>query len=463
MYLPQNVEYDVPGVNIVNEVISVKKCKDKGYVLIINAEMALDLGLDKKYIGCLSFGTQKCYVDIRISEEAEENEVYISQKVMDYLYLPDYTDFEVRANGGEIMIGPHVGMFICNKDDELTKERLKNMLKYVPDYSKFHGSILIFALDKVDRSKRLIEGYCYNPKLNDWQRGIFPYPLSIYLWIPLDRNWKNHFLSAIGDTMFNNYYLNKYEMYNWLSTDPNLGRHLPHTVLYKSGRDVFDMLKLYGKTFVKPIAGFQGIGIVKISSQNGSISVRYRQNKSNMEKHVYNSNEAEELMGELFTPEKYIVQQPIDLLTYEDKVIDFRLVIHKDVYGMFVCKAIIGRIGAAGSIVSNVSSGGKAMQAVDLFKYVLNFSDAEAIALTEEMTSFGLAVCKALIDRGINYGNLGLDIGVDKNRHPWLIEINSRRPDPTIAMDVKDKKLYNELLSGQLFYAKFLAKFGLNR
>ena len=57
----------------------------------------------------------------------------------------------------------------------------------------------------MDSANHLIDGYCYNPKTDTWQRGIFPYPLSIYNRSSLDEEWKNHFLSVIGDTVFNNY------------------------------------------------------------------------------------------------------------------------------------------------------------------------------------------------------------------------------------------------------------------
>ncbi|HHW48361.1 MAG TPA: hypothetical protein GXX14_07065 [Clostridiaceae bacterium] len=60
---------------------------------------------------------------------------------------------------------------------------------------------------------------------------------------------------------------------------------------------------------------------------------------------------------------------------------------------------------------------------------------------------------------GVNCGNFGVDIGIDREGHLWLIEVNNRDPDPSIALDIHDKPLYYSLKTGILYYAKSLAGF----
>lgn len=449
------------GAKKMGEVISIKQYKDNGYSLTINPEMAIGLGFDKRYIGhiILSYGTQKCYTDIIVSPDVMQDEIYLSRKVIDYLHIPEYPYFEIRAACNEVMIGPHIGILLKKKDEEITADRLRGALKFVSRYSALNGSVIVFALNKVDRASRLIEGYCYNPSLKNWEWGIFPYPLSIYLWASPDRNWKNHFLSAIGNTIFNNFYLDKYQLYSNLSTDTNMNEYLPKTILYNSIQDAFDMLYSYGKIVVKPVTGFHGIGVNSIHYDAGKFTVRYRKDDRNMEEFFADKKELSNYFDTFFIPGEYIVQQHIDLLTYENGVIDFRLVMQKDIHGKWICKTIVGRLGDKGSIISNLSSGARAMAALSLFKDVQYMHKEQAEKLEETIRETGLKICYALSNLGINYGNLGLDIGIDKDMHPWLIEVNSRRPDPTIAMDIGDKELYHDICSGPLFYAKFLAGF----
>lgn len=437
--------------------ISIRSFSDKGFVLKMSLKLYLSLGISRRLKGCISYGTQKCYVDINILKDAGDNEIYLSQKVIDYLYLPDYPDYELRIKGEEIMIGPHIGIIA---DEQITDSYLKYALNFIPEYSKLHGSVIIFNLDKIDQSKCLIEGCCYNPKSKSWVRGIFPYPLSIFLKMLLDIDLKNHFLSAIGDTVFNNFFTDKYKMHNLLSRNPAFLHHLPDTILYKSPQDIFNMLEKHGIIYVKSISGQCGKKVCRISKdKDGRIGIRYRFKKSNAEDFVENSSNGIESIEKFFITNEYIVQQNIDLMTYEGRPFDFRHMIQKDDTGKWVSKGIIGRIAAQGSVVSNISNGGKAMWASELLKRAFNLSDAETAQAINEMTSLGLSICNELDNSGILYGDLGIDIGIDKNKRIWIIEINSRGPDPYIAMSIKDKKLYKNLLSTPLLYAKYLAGF----
>lgn len=441
--------------------INIKALNDKDSMLKINSKLCLALGLEGKMKGCLSYGTQKCYVDIEILKGAGDHDFYLSKNVIDYLHLPDYPDFEVCLKGGEIMIGPHIGVIAFKHDEYITDSYLKYAIDFIPEYSKFHGSAIIFAIDKIDQSKRLVEGYCYNPKSRSYVRGVFPYPLSIFLMLLLDPDLKNHFLSVIGNTVFNNFFTDKYKMHKLLSMNPEFVPHLPDTILYKSPQDVFDMLKKYGTVYVKSISGQCGKEVTMISRDtSGRITLGYRRKKNNVENIVEDSNDGRKFIEDLFIPDKFIVQQGIDLMIYEGRAFDFRHMIQKDDSGKWVSKGIIGRIAAPGSVVSNISNGGKAMWAADLLKKSLSLSDMEAADFVNKMASFGSSICDELDKSGIMYGDLGIDLGIDKNKHVWIIEINSRGPDPYIAMSVHDKRLFKDLLSTPLLYAKYLAGFG---
>jgi hypothetical protein len=133
--------------------------------------------------------------------------------------------------------------------------------------------------------------------------------------------------------------------------------------------------------------------------------------------------------------------------------------VQKDSSGRWASKGIIGRIAAPGSVVSNISNGGKAMWAKELLKKSQGLADEEANALVDKMTSLGLSICDELDKSGTLYGDLGIDIGIDSSKKMWIIEINSRGPDPTIAYFVNDGKLYKDLVSTPLLYAKHLTGF----
>ncbi|KNY30020.1 YheC/YheD family protein [Pseudobacteroides cellulosolvens] len=405
------------------------------------------------------FGCKRYYVNVKISEYIPDNVIVLSKDIVSDLNLPDYTSYEISVNKNEIIVGPYIGLLLKKQDKDFTGTCLKKLLIYAKDYSVLNGAIVIFALDKVDAANLLIEGFCYNPQLDSWQRGTFPYPSAIYRKIGLNDQWKNHFLSIMGDCVFNSHYFNKWYMYKWLSTSTTAGPHLPCTTFFSSCNDVLNMLKKFDKVYIKPASGLKGHGIVQASMNGNSIVLRYRDKAKNHETVLNNTDEACAYMDKRFTDREYIVQQGIDLLMYDEKVVDFRCVVQKNQWNKWECMAVFGRCGERGSVVSNISSGGTAFYGEELLKMTLLSSYERAKEVREGIEYLAVKACYELDECGINCGFLGLDIGVDVYGYLWLIEINNRDPCLLYALDVKDEELYYRLKTQPLYYAKYLAGF----
>ena len=443
-----------------SEVFIINENKDNKSTIIINSKTASSLNILDKKLMCLCFGMRKCYVNINISDEIEDKVVLISKNSIDYLHLPSYLYYEIRIKENEITIGPCIGILAWREEKSITEKKLKRMINYTMEYTSINGAIIIFALDSVDIENRLIKGYCYNPQNQLWEEGIFPYPSAIYRRIGLNDFWKNHFLTSIGDKMFNNYYFNKWEMYTWLSDDKLLEGHLPYTILYESNEDIINMLTKYKKILVKPIAGMQGKRVFLISYDDDKFSFYYRENDENKKIVLNTTKEVIEFAAQSFIFKKYIIQEYINLLKYNDRVIDFRVIVQKNENNIWICNGIVGRMGEKQSIVSNISSNGTAGTISKIFKNVMEVSEEELFLIRESIITFAISVCKAIDRCGINIGTVGVDVGVDVNNHLWLIEINTRDPDPTIALDINDKLMFLKVKSAPLFYGKYLSGFG---
>ncbi len=442
-----------------DNVVTIKSNMGRQSELIIHPEKAAVIGLESRKFAYISFGNQRHYVKIRLDQEISPENVLVPQNLIYQLLLPDYPLYEICVNLNEILIGPYIGLLMSDADRKLTSSRLNKITVYVKDYPKLHGAIVVFALDKIDTEKRLIEGYCYNPVKKYWQKGIFPYPSSIYRTIGLSAEWKNHFLSVLGDRIFNNRFFNKWEMAQWFADDPDIKPHIPYTVLYHSPDGVLEILERFSKVYIKPVFGLQGRGILRISAENQMFIFKYRENKANRIVTFEDPAKAREFIQKRFRHGKYLVQQAIDLLEYKERIIDFRCVVQKNQSNAWVCHAIIGRAGIKESVVSNISSGGAAFTAENILRKAIPGSEAKIIELTKRIRAFALNVCNKLDKYGINCGTLGLDIGLDLQERLWLIEINNRDPDPGIALDIHDVQLYYTLKTGPLFYAKYLAGF----
>jgi hypothetical protein len=440
--------------------VNVRPYGTKNPVLIINTNLSESLNLTKKKRAFVSFGTQRSFVDIHISDKLDDVDIYLSNSIIKDLHLPDYTMFEVAVKGNEIMLGPCIGILVSDKYEDITKRRLKEIYLSNDVYSKIHGAIIAFSLDKVNKSRRLIEGYCYNPEKGFWDVGIFPYPLSIYRKTGLSDEWENHFLSAIGDTVFNNYSFGKWDMYRWFSREEGISSNLPETRIYRHEQDIVNMLEEYGMVYAKPIWGMKGYGVIRITKNEGNVIFRYRDNDENKEIAVESPDMLHSIIEELFKPGGHIIQQGLDLISHDGGIVDFRCVMQKNELGKWICNGMIARMGAEESVVSNISSGGSAMPAQDLINEALNMSECEKKALQESMICLCNKICSTLDGYGFNFGTLGLDLGLDKNMKIWIIEINNRRPHPAIALRGGDVPAFYTILAEPLYYAKGLAGFG---
>lgn len=442
--------------------ITITANTNKYSELIMHPKLAEGISLGRKKCAFISFGSQKHYVNISMSDEISPENIFLSPRLMKELHLPEYPVYELSVKNNEIIIGPYIGLLLSEKDEKLTTSFLNKKMIYIREYSKLHGAVVVFALNKIDMINRLIEGYCYNPANSSWQRGIFPYPAAIYRTIGLGDKWKNHFLSAIGDKIFNNHYFGKWQMYQWFSQDSAINPYIPHTVLYESPQDVLDLLERFKKIYIKPVAGLRGRRIVRVSTENKMFVFEYREQGVNCQAAFENLSEVSEFIQKRFNPGRYLIQQAIDLIEYQGGIIDFRCVLQKNQANKWVCNAIVGRKGEKGSIVSNITNGGAAFPVVDILEKVIPSSPENILNLKEKIQSLAIDACKELDEYGINCGTLGLDIGIDNQRHLWLIEINNRDPDPKIALDIHDKQLYHTLKTSPLFYAKSLAGFTSN-
>lgn len=443
-----------------NYAVTIKENSSKKDVLIINEHLAEKLKLKRKKRGYVAFGTQKNYVDIIIKKGVAENEVVLSKGVIENLHLPLYPIFEIKVKGNEICLGPCIGILASQKAEEISKRRLTEITLNTLDYKRIQGAIIAFALDKVDKENRLIDGYCYNPEKDSWEPGIFPYPLAVFRRSGLSDEWQNHFLSVIGDTVFSNHSFDKWEMHKWFSNEVDIAPNLPDTVVYKSKQDIIDMLKKYEILYIKPISGMKGFGVVRVRFEKGKIIFGYREDDKNIEKTAEGESELQEVVDKLFEPNDYIIQQGLELINHDGGVVDFRCVMQKNEACKWICNGIIARVGAKESVVSNISSGGAALPAMDLIREALEASETEAFEIKERIMSLCIRVCRTLDEYGFNFGMLGLDIGLDKDKNTWLIEVNNRRPHPAIALRASDIASYYTILAGPLHYAKALAGFG---
>lgn len=211
---------------------------------------------------------------------------------------------------------------------------------------------------------------------------------------------------------------NKEAVHRMLWKNPKLQSYLPYTVSFTRSAFV-EMLNRYRVTYVKPVVGSVGIGVARIERD----AERYHMITSKFRKTMTRS----ELIAETMRwvgGRRFIIQQAIDLAKYQGQTFDLRVSVQKgssrqwDVSGM-VCKVANSR-----NKLSNLSRGGHAAPIDEVFATL--FADEQAIQVKEKIRTAAIAIAKQYERHFSSLADLGMDMGVDLQGNPYLIEVNVR-------------------------------------
>ena len=288
---------------------------------------------------------------------------------------------------------------------------------------------------------------------------MYPYPAALFKRTGLNRRLRNHMHKIIGNAIFNEYVLDKRETYDWLSAFIDIKPHIPETKVYNHVGDLRKYLNLFSRVYIKPIVGSQGVGIVEISKENEGFLVSFVEDNYIKKIKFQNESALCKYLDGLLTKGKVIIQRGVELVHTEGRKNDFRLLILKNNKGIWEDYGMIVRHGVKGSIISNISGGGVAEKGDSFLRNSLNLNEDNAYQLRKQISNLAIKVGEAIDLCGVNCGNLGIDMGIDDKGHIWIIEVNNKDPNHTIALDANEKNMFYSIKKANMLYAKRLAGF----
>ncbi len=332
---------------------------------------------------------------------------------------------------------------------------------------KMAGQTFIFMPDSLNWDRKIVRGYNYVPSSSGrghWVANTYPIPDVVYDRIA-SRNSevrekvkrsKNRLKSLPNLHYFNPSFLNKWKVYQLLYNYPDLRPHLPETHLLDL-LNLETMLSKYQLLFIKPANGSLGFGIIRVkTNESGQLSYStYGVGRRNGI-----ADDASELLkktNEFRRDRSYIVQQGLYLSTYKGSTFDLRIIYQKNSRGEWQVGKKFVRVAPGGSSIANMARGGTAYTSRKVFSYLYSKK-----AVIEEKNRQIKDLCERIavgIEQGSGqlFGELGLDLGIDKSGHVWLIEVNSK-PRKTTETDFSEGIMRNAF-KRPLEYAAYLAGF----
>jgi len=402
----------------------------------------------------------------------KDNEVYITSKLRDSLLIPYSKNILIQKEFDGIRFGPIIGILTTDyTGKKFTNLKIglehpfslffKNMLTPEPFYPAYY---FIFTPDNVDWQNKTVNGFFFS-KENQWVTKTIPLPDVVYNRIPnrtVERlnyinNFKNEYI-LLGGKLFNHNFFNKWDIYNILVEEEKTKVFIPETHISPSAQLFKVMLEKHPIIYLKPANGSLGLGVYKIINKNSDFVVQFRSKNSNK---AIIFKDAVSIFKYIFSnkfPHRYILQQGINLVEYDHCPVDFRVHMHKNNNDKWQVIAIGAKAAGKGSVTTHLRTGGQLINADQYLDLMFN---EHASVIKENINTSSILIAETVESKLKEpLGELGLDIGIDKNSRIWLFEVNSK-PGRSIFKHPSLKTARAESNKRLLEYAILLSNFSL--
>ncbi|MBP1963682.1 YheC/YheD family protein [Paenibacillus aceris] len=373
-----------------------------------------------------------------------------------------------RQNAGTLSIGPLIGVMISRvytSSPDRPFGAITAFCKEMTDACERYGAMVcFFPPGEMHANASSISAYAYSN--GSWNKKTFPIPNVIYNRLT-SRKYENlpnvqQFLKDAkarhGTEVFNEKYLNKTEVFEALRKDSSLHGYLPESYLFKNYQMLKSMASRHPVLFLKPITGSLGKGIIRIRREPGDAYTCDYTNLTGVRKQTYPSLTAvfQAISGKLKT-QRYQLQQGLDLITMDGKTIDFRSLVQRGAKGEWAITSIVGRIAGTQHFVSNLARGGSLTNVAGALAKS-SFSPATRVSVTARLRKASLDIAKGIETQiPSHFGELGIDLAVDRTGKVWLLEVNSK-PSKDDNTPLNNEKKIRPSVKQLVHYAKYLAK-----
>lgn len=404
-----------------------------GADLLLNRETIKDLGVSIGKNIVVSFGFRRAYARIG-AHSASKSILLIHRSMTDRLLIPFNVTIQINYNPNkkELMLGPILGILISNNNLTLA------------EFNDTYGSFCMEAFEAAKQTNSLCyvttlenmelkEGRTKGWILHNGKLVELSLPLPHVLYNRLSNRMKEKSgtdyellqeLKSTGVSIFNERFLDKWDVYQQLF-QTSVHHYLPVTDKYKHPKALQEILKSFSVVYLKPTHGSEGKGIIRLHKT----SIGYVLDQTTLNgferSHYKKLSEMVKYLSSKLKKKSYLIQQGIPLVKWDGATVDFRVLLQKNRLGNWKIVSLISRLGNPQTFVSNLAQGGKLESAVKMIKQLK--SSYSNIPSVNELKTAALEIATTL-DTQLegNYGEFGIDLGVDIGGRIWLIEVNSK-------------------------------------
>lgn len=371
---------------------------------------------------------------IHTASASETSQILCSPAIFDALFLPRdslHIQLYVHPSNGIWELGPFVAIvtdYIKNHHFGTIHTFLEELQAYGNDQHLF-----VYVFNYEDFHIDYVDGHFYSAAKNCWIEAKLPIPHVAHNRIHSrlrERSEKAiQFFEELNKAKipyFNERFLNKWNVYVVLSGFEHLLPYLPETKLLNGRKTLEEMAARHSLLFLKPVHGSLGKNIFKVETKEEIFLLDYSTFSGEIEKEYSSLQHIYEAIKPRLQSQRYIIQQGVPLLVYEEhRPLDFRLLCHRKSETMWVVTSIVARVSSKNEFVSNLARGGELFKIDKVLSH--HFDKKTMIQIEQLLKEIAIEAC-TIIDQNAKgfYGELGVDLAIDIDGKPWIIEINTK-------------------------------------
>ncbi|WP_096201497.1 YheC/YheD family endospore coat-associated protein [Bacillus sp. FJAT-45350] len=412
-------------------------------------------------------GNKKVDVECMPLDQNDELILQCSSSLLQELNLPEKLlslHLSYHKELLQFQLGPIISVLTLVNQNR-TDEPFGTVSKFceeLADYAKMHHLFFyVFSIQQWDNEKP--KGYIFED--GQWDEVNVPIPDVIYNRIGSRKVEQSTNMaqlltecSILNIPYFNEKFLSKWDVYSTLHNYIEIKPHLPTTELYTDEQSLKTMLDAYSLLFLKPDNGSQGKGIYQIGydEKEDQYFIRYSTLSGKQERIFQSTKVLHSLLSKRIGKRSYLLQEAIPLKKWKDRPLDFRILCCRTLKGEWNVISAVARVSAEEKFVANLAQGG---EIVPVDEVLLEwFPTEESKQLKSLLYEIALESSRLLNEESTGeYGEFGVDIGIDEEGFPWIIELNTKpsKNDWT----VQEKKKIRPSAKTVIQFAFFLSKF----
>ncbi|NGQ96381.1 YheC/YheD family protein [Brevibacillus sp. SYP-B805] len=210
----------------------------------------------------------------------------------------------------------------------------------------------------------------------------------------------------------------KGSVHQLLWKNEQLRPYLPKTRLF-TRPTLVQFLGKFDVVYVKPAVGSVGEGVVRIERKGD----RFLTVSSKLRKRTDKVRLMTAMRGWVGR-RRFLVQQGIPLAKYQDRTFDVRVSVQRDGTREWCVSGMVAKVSNRYNKLSNLARGG---HAVPLDQVLASLFPQEKIAQVKSRLAVAARmIAKEYAKHFPSLADLGLDMGIDREGNPYLIEVNVR-------------------------------------